>query len=97
MMENSEISHDCFELFKITSPLPQLLGVVMFGPGLAWKPGLWPGLGGLGLSKTSGQALMQGLGLASAWPGLSPGLVALFFQKCSWHNKDEIQVYTSMK
>jgi len=37
----------------------------MFGPGLAWKPGLWPGLGGLGLFKTSGQALMQGL----AWPG----------------------------
>jgi len=69
----------------------------MFGPSLAWKPGLWPGLGGLRLFKTSGQALMQGLGLGLGWPGLSPGLVALFFQKCSWHNKDEIQVYTSMK
>jgi len=47
---------------------------VMCGPGLAWKPGLWPGFSRLGPEKIVGQAKVIGFGLARAWQGLSHGL-----------------------
>jgi hypothetical protein len=51
------------------------LGLVMFWPGLAQKPWLWPGLQGLWLSKESSQAVVQGSSLAQAWPGLGQGFL----------------------
>jgi hypothetical protein len=45
--------------------------VVLFWPGLAWKPQLWPGLRLLWLPQTSGQAKAATHGLAPAW--LGPG------------------------
>ena len=45
--------------------------LVLFRPGLAWKPRLWPGLRRLRLSKSRGQAQAVNNGLA--WLGLGPG------------------------
>ncbi|KAF8799497.1 hypothetical protein BYT27DRAFT_7316747, partial [Phlegmacium glaucopus] len=45
--------------------------LVMFWPGLAQKPRLWPGFGRLWLSQTLGQAKAPKAGLAQAW--LGPG------------------------
>ena len=49
--------------------------VVLFRPGLAWKPWLWPGLRWLWLSQTPGQAKAIKHGLALAWPGLGQGFL----------------------
>ncbi len=49
------------------------VGVVLFGPGLAQKPWLWPGLRGLWLSQKLGQAKAPTHGLALAWLGPSHG------------------------
>jgi hypothetical protein len=48
--------------------------IVLFRPGLAQKPRLWPGLEGLWLLKTLGQARAPNHGLALAWLGPGPGL-----------------------
>ena len=49
--------------------------LVLFRPGLAWKPWLWLGLTRLRLCQTSGQAKATNHGLAPAWPGLGPGFI----------------------
>ena len=45
----------------------------MFGPGLACKPGLGPGLRRLRLSRMLGRAKAPTQGLAQAWLGLGRG------------------------
>ena len=47
--------------------------IVMFRPGLAWKPWLWPGFRWLWLSESVGRAKAVSDGSALAWPGLSRG------------------------
>jgi hypothetical protein len=53
--------------------LPTVQVIVLFRPGLAWKPRLWPGLRRLWLPQTSGQAKAATHGLAQAWPGPGRG------------------------
>ena len=52
--------------------------VVMFWPGLASKPWLWPGLRQLQLAEILSQAMGHGFGLVTAWLGLGHGFSALF-------------------
>ena len=52
--------------------------IVLFRPGLAWKPWLWLGLRGLWLHQTLGQAKAANQGLALAWLGLGPGFIYKF-------------------
>ena len=56
----------------------RVLCIVLFRPGLAWKPRLWLGLRGLWLHQTSGQAKAANQGLALAWLGLGPGFTYNF-------------------
>jgi hypothetical protein len=53
--------------------------LVMFGLGLALKPGLWLGLSGLWLEVCQARAQARRQGLAWLGLGLSPGLTAIFF------------------
>jgi hypothetical protein len=48
------------------SNVPSGMIIVLFRPGLAQKPGLWPGLRQPGLSQISGQAKAPTVGLALA-------------------------------
>ena len=54
--------------------------LVMFRPGLAWKPGLWPGFSWLWLCDIMGQAIGHGFGLFMAWLGLGHGFLT---NRCS--------------
>jgi hypothetical protein len=62
---------------KVLTVREQVL--VMFRPGLAWKPWLWPGFLWLRLGKIPGQVLGHGLGLFMAWLGLGHSLYYIIF------------------
>src|ERR1700731_2726419 len=54
------------------------LRLVMFWPGLASKPQLWPGLRQLQLAEILSQAMGHGFGLAMVWLGLGHSFSAFF-------------------
>ena len=60
--------------------------LVMFRPGLAWKPGLWPGFSWLWLCDIMGQAIGHGFGLFMAWLGLGHGFLTnrCSMLMCAW-------------
>ena len=62
------LSHQPFQAV-LTALRQSHSSVVVFWPGLAWKPCLWLGLRWLWLSQTPGQAKAVNHGLALAWPG----------------------------
>jgi len=75
----------------------QLLIFVLFQPSFGFRTQIWPGLRGLWLSETSGQAMHSGSGLALAWPGLGHGFKSKRFRNFNWSTAQEMLRYNVPK